>query len=335
MLTTGAHRQGIVLLALLVLAAPGCSPMRNTVPPQAVTPTFFDAPRASRKPIDFTRLRQEPPPVYLLGPRDTLGIFIEGILGKSEDAPPVHFSERSNVPPAIGYPIPIREDGTLSLPYALSETGGLPGVDAKCQVKILRSGMKNREIQSLLPRASDDPAARSQLLASSANVIRIPLRVSPNDPVVTFSPEDIILQNGDILFVESRDSEVFYTGGLLQGHQFPIPRDYDLDVLGAIAMAGGSISASAGGGQTSNNRGGGGGVGSIFPPTRITVVRTVGKHMVPIKINLKTAMTNPAERILIQPNDLILLEYTDFEVVLNVLLSTLNLNLSVNPIVSR
>lgn len=62
------------------------------------------------------RLRQDPPEVYLLGPGDVLGVYIKGILGPDQELPPVHFPEDSNRPPAIGYPVPIREDGTLALP---------------------------------------------------------------------------------------------------------------------------------------------------------------------------------------------------------------------------
>jgi len=76
----------------------------------------MDTPRASREPINFTRLRQEPPPVYLLGPRDILGIYIEGVLGKRDEAPPFYFPTDPDSPPAIGFPMPVREDGTLSLP---------------------------------------------------------------------------------------------------------------------------------------------------------------------------------------------------------------------------
>ena len=56
--------------------------------------------------------------VYMLGPGDTLGIYIEGVLGSRDEPPPVHFPERfqREMPPAIGYPIPIREDGSLPLP---------------------------------------------------------------------------------------------------------------------------------------------------------------------------------------------------------------------------
>ena len=42
---------------------------------------------------------------------------------------------------------------------------------------------------------------------------------------------------GDIVFIETREREVYYTGGVLQGREIPLPRDYDLDVLAAISLA--------------------------------------------------------------------------------------------------
>ena len=76
----------------------------------------------SKELVNLARLRQESPAVYLLGPRDILGIYVEGVLppersGESSP-PPVHFPERElgNLPPSLGYPIPVREDGTISLP---------------------------------------------------------------------------------------------------------------------------------------------------------------------------------------------------------------------------
>ena len=47
----------------------------------------------------------------------------------------------------------------------------------------------------------------------------------------------ILLHDGDIVFIESRETEVFYTGGLLGGNQFALPRDYDIDVVRAICAA--------------------------------------------------------------------------------------------------
>ena len=54
---------------------------------------------------------------YILAAGDTLGIFIEGILGEAESVPPVNVPDSNELPPSIGYPFPIRSDGTMSLPY--------------------------------------------------------------------------------------------------------------------------------------------------------------------------------------------------------------------------
>ena len=68
-------------------------------------------------PLDPARLRQSKPDFYTLDSKDVLAIFVEGVLGNFEDAPPVQLpAPDSDLPPAIGYPVPVREDGTLSLP---------------------------------------------------------------------------------------------------------------------------------------------------------------------------------------------------------------------------
>jgi hypothetical protein len=76
-------------------------------------------------------------------------------------------------------------------------------------------------------------------------------------------------------------------------------------------------------------------VGSIFPPTRVIVIRTLQGKMEVIKLSLKTAVTDPHQRILVQPNDLIMLEYTNFELIMNTMLNNVNLNLSVNQLFSH
>lgn len=413
-------------VAVCILAVTGCSPYRNSVPASCVRPSYFDNPRGNKHPINYIKLRQDPPAVYMLGPRDILGVFIEGVLGRPDDSPPVHFPEQqSSLPPSIGYPMPVREDGTLSLPlippinvsglslaqveheirkaytvdrqilqpdrariivtlmkprsyailvvredsstlgsgnnaiagvmgyaepgrrgqarevnlkayendvlHALVETGGMPGLDAKNEIYIIRGGFKGTAIGDM-QRSLADPAARAQLLASNTNLTRIPLRLGPNDPTPTFTPDDVVLNSGDVVFLESRGSEVYYTGGLLQGRQIPIPRDYDLDVLGAVAMAGGSVASSAGGNPMRNT---GGGVGNLFPPTRVVLVRNVGDQLVTIKVNLRTALTSPQERILVQPNDYVILEYTETELLINILLNNLSLNFSLNQLFNR
>ena len=66
--------------------------------------------------VSFLRLRQDPPEVYKLAGGDILGIYIDNILGGEDALPPVQFRDESGLPPAIGYPVPIREDGTIALP---------------------------------------------------------------------------------------------------------------------------------------------------------------------------------------------------------------------------
>jgi len=439
MLASVPYRQcGAVILLLLPLST-GCTAWRS-VPAYCYPSAIFYAPRSSQEPINFVHLRQDPPPVYLLGPRDVLGVYVEGVLGQSDEPPPVYFQEQANLPPAIGYPIPIREDGTLSLPlvppikvvglslaqaerlirnaytvdqkilqpgrdriivtlikprtyqvlvvredatapalrrgtsegelilgsgkrgmtyavelrayendvlHALSESGGLPGLDAKNEITILRGGYDaaegpNAYLTALLQEPDGSPFTPEGLPfdpnlpgpSQNANTIKIPLRSSPDQPPPKITQDDIILNTGDVVFIESRDAEVFYTGGLLRGGQFPIPRDYDLDILGAIAMAGGSVASAAGGAAGQGSLGGGGrrGVGSIFPPTRAIVVRTVGGRQTSIRVDLKRALIDPQERILIEPNDFILLEYKPMELVLNIILNNVQLNYFLNNI---
>src|SRR5882762_2424257 len=73
--------------------------------------------REGFKTIPLTTLRRSPPDKYVLAAGDTLGIYIEGVLGSAETPPPVNIPESAELPPSIGYPIPIRQDGTISLPY--------------------------------------------------------------------------------------------------------------------------------------------------------------------------------------------------------------------------
>ena len=414
--------KGVATIALLLATLAGC----HSIPARFLNePAFLDGLRSNQEPINFIRLRQDPPPVYLLAPRDVLGIYIERVLGEPEIPPPVHFPENGDLPPAVGFPIPVREDGAVSLPlvpplrvegltlaqaervirdaytvdrqllppgqdrvlvtlikprtyhvlviredsrlgsvnqafygkgelllgsgnrgetyalelaayendvlHALAESGGLPGVDAKNELTILRGAFDDAD--DLNQYASSDfvddngslmsPEVLGEVLTPNPNITKIPLRSGPYSPPVELAQDEIILDTGDIVFIESRDAEVFYTGGLLNGGQFPIPRDYDLDVLGGIAMAGGAISTAAGGFGTVAIGGGGGGVGAIFPPTRLLIVRTVDGRQRTIRVNVKKALRDPSQRLLVQPNDFLLLQYTEIELAMNIIFTQL------------
>lgn len=420
----------VVGIGLLGLAMSGCSSVTLSGVPANRLPRWLQAePRANRQPINLIRLRQDPPAVYLLGPRDILGIFIQGVLGREEEAPPVHFPIDGSTPPALGFPIPIREDGTLALPlidpvkvsgltlaqaeneirneylrkgilipgqdriivtmirkrtyqvvvvredigsqqsvggvslagpskrgsaysidleayendvmHALAATGGLPGLDAKNELLILRGSFADAQARDGLIQEMSQAGpynGSADYVRRNPNVIRIPMRTEPGTPAIQLTEEDIILTTGDVLFIESRDRDVFYTGGVLQGREIPLPRDYDLDVLAAMALAGGSNAAGLGTGTLARSGagiGGGGNLGSssIIPPTQIIVLRKLPNGgSIPIKISLNRALADTSQRILIQPGDYILLQYTPLELAGNVLLSTFTFNYFINKI---
>lgn len=142
-------------------------------------------------------------------------------------------------------------------------------------------------------------------------VIRIPIQLGPGE-TADIRPEDVVLYDGDIVFIESRDTEVFYTAGLLGGGQFTLPRDYDLSILEALSLAqsrGTGGARSVGGVSALNND------VSISPSTAIVLRKLPDGSEIPIKIDLYRARTDLAERIVIQPGDYILLQYTPLEAV--------------------
>jgi hypothetical protein len=199
---------------------------------------------------------------------------------------------------------------------ALTRTGGLPGLDAQNEVVIQRGTFEDfADPQALahcleLPHPADRPGGEG----GPANWVRIPLRLRPGEPP-PFRPEDVVLHSGDIVFIEARDTQVFYTGGLLPSHQFQLPRDYDLDVVQAIAYAGGPWVSGAFG--LSNLSGNVIQPGLGFPsPSLVTVLRrTPGDRQIPIRIDLNRALRDPRERILIQAGDIIILQETPLEAV--------------------
>lgn len=220
--------------------------------------------------------------------------------------------------------------------HALTETGGLPGVDAMDEVIILRSrfedAKRRSELVARIQQGNCDPCAVPPTFTGESGITRIQLRLPPGE-APNLKQEDIILKDGDIVYVASRETDVFYTGGALSGNQIPLPRDYDLDILQAVALAGGPV-----GGGGLNFRAGavGAGIGAFgslqggtIPPSRASIVRQIppnGEFV--IQVNLKKAIRDPSERILIQRGDLIVITYTPLESIANLLLSTFPFNVA-------
>ena len=413
----------IVALAMVSSIFTGCSTI-SSIPVSRVPGEILSAERKDDFiDISMLRLRQDPPEVYLLGPGDVLGIYIKGVLGDEQELPPVHYPEDSNRPPAIGYPVPIREDGTLALPivdpikvegislveatkavrdaytyprqiikeneeqiivtliqqrkirvqvireesggkdgvskrgtghvvdlpayendllHALSETGGMPGTDARNEVMIYR-GMydqgKNADVildELSKTKCQDqcvDPCfCDERPIPDPPYVTRIPLRYSPANPP-TFTKEDIILNEGDIVIIRSRDQETFYTAGMLGGGEHPLPRDKDLDIIGAIAVAGGSLGSTGSGIGAIGMRNGGGGHQQGCQPSEAIVVRELPcGNSISMRVDLNKALQDPSQRIFIKPNDVVILRYTITEEIGNALLNMIQINYFLNSI---
>jgi hypothetical protein len=233
---------------------------------------------------------------------------------------------------------------TLDLPayendvlHALTATGGLPGYDAANEVLVIRGGFEDgAEFDRLVAQLVQcrQPCECPPTIPDPPNVIRIPLRYYPEN-VPQFTEEDIILEEGDVVYVPNRQTDIYYTGGVLGGGQHALPRDYDLDVLEAVSVSGGQISASgtgigrAGGGMGGGMGGGGGAsrMGAGLSATNLIVLRKLPcGGQVPIRVDLNRALIDPSERILVQPGDTLILKYTLCEEIYNAALSIFSVN---------
>ena len=409
------------LAAIMVsLTASGCtsilSPIQS-IPAERVPPQFLAEPQANKTNIDPARLSQPVPKNYLLDENDVLGVFVEGVLGEFDSAPPVQQNPGSDLPPAIGFPIPVRQDGTLSMPLvdpipvrgltiqqaeqmvtrayrggpdpilkegriivtllrkrtyrvfvirqdnsqsaqgqnfqsrgqagiinnrsdessrgvvlqmpayqndvlnALTQTGGLPGLNAKSEIRILRGdrtqiAQRDREVREFYRTNSPDqfPYGVIPTVPDETNTIKIETRLRPGQ-IPSFQPEDIILRDGDILFIDSRDTEVYYTGGLLGGGERLLPRDYDLDVLAAVSLAGVSVGTQQGGIAGNGN--------TRVPPTELIVLRRLpASRQIAIRVDLNEAINDPRSRLLVVPGDTLILRFKPQEEIANFAIST-------------
>ncbi len=400
----------------------GCAalsnPVANGVPVRLLPPELLGESRKGLLTTSLSSLRQAAPEAYQLAAGDVLGVWIEGILGEKGQAPPLHIPESGNLPPALGYPVPVRDDGTISLPFisplrvqgmtvteaqeavrtaytvtnqiivagrerifvtlnrprtyhvlvirqdvaslttpgssgtqgtlgyqpgasttgfvvsaggggraarrssgftlelpayqndllnALARTGGVPGTDVADEIVIERGGFAPDMDKEALKKAVESGTPGVQK-------IRIPLRYRPGDQP-RIRPEDIILRSGDIVYVEAREQDVFYTAGLLPATERPLPHDTDLDVIEAIAQVGGAIDS--GGLSTLNVTGTllTNGIGNPSPSLASIVRKTAGQQQLVILVDLNKALIDPTERILIQPGDLIVLQQTPQEAI--------------------
>lgn len=236
---------------------------------------------------------------------------------------------------AISLELPMYKNDILE---ALSRSGGMPGLNAKNELIILRktgtSGFDSgdgdylpKDHEAFTKSVSDRYNETGSLdsFGPDMGIIRIPLRVLPNEEPPRLTSDDVTLRDGDVIYIQSREAEVYYTGGMLKGGVHAIPRDYDLDVLAAIATAGGGVGAGISGGDSST----GGRSNFLLAPSRILIIRNQDGRQVAIALKKNDALRDPSSRIFIEPNDVILVEYTNFETLFNIVFSTIRVN--INP----
>lgn len=197
------------------------------------------------------------------------------------------------------------EPGHNDLLQALTQTGGPPGVDAKNEV--------------VIRRGKYDPADPAK------GYVRIPLRARTDQPL-TFGESDITLEDGDTVHIEARDTEVYYTAGLLGAAQIPLPRDYDLRVIEAITqvrgpLINGSFNQNAFVASAVNT-----GIGNPNA-SLVTVIRHLpNQQQIRIRVDLNEAFRDMRENILIQPGDIIVLQERPGESLARYFTQTFRLN---------
>ncbi len=383
------------LLAACALMSSGCAsfsnPVADGIPARRIPVEYLAKSKAELRTIPLTTLGQPQPDNYRFGPGDVLGVFIEGVLDDKNLPFPVQFrsNEQGNLPPAIGYPIPVREDGTLPLPsikplqvagktqletedavreaYTITNKILLPGKE-----RIFISLIKKREsrvlvfrqetpqvtltagVQSNARRGTSEqvslPAYENDVMHALARTgglpgldsvneivierklkeagtkrIRIPLRIREGEEI-PFTTKDVLLETGDVVFIEARDTELYYVAGLTIPKQFTLPRDNDLRVSEAIAIAGGPL---VNGGVNQNNLSGSviaNGIGSPSP-SQVTVLRkTKNNGLIKILVSLNRGLNDPREDIIVMTGDRLVLQETPGESLTRYLSSTIRFN---------
>jgi protein involved in polysaccharide export with SLBB domain len=206
-------------------------------------------------------------------------------------------------------PVPIAKRNTgqvVELPAyqndvlnALARSGGLPELDAFNEVIIYRDGMFNPAVK---PGKNGDPPPYR-----IADCVRIPLRLPCGVPL-PFGRDDILLRPGDVVFLEARDEQVFFTAGLLPPGKHVLPRDHDLDVLQAITQVRGPLYNGAFGGSNLAGNLVQPGLGNPSPSLLLVLRQVPGRGQVPIAVDLREAMRHPEERLVLAPGDVLVLQ---------------------------
>ena len=225
---------------------------------------------------------------------------------------------------------PYLEPKEASVLTALMRTGGLPGIDAKNELWVMK-GISKDEIDSVgIPNLQKLEGLSPMMIPkSTSKMVRIPLMQQLGEEF-PFTQEDVVLGDGDVVFLPRRDGDHFMTGGMLPSGRYPLPRDRDLDILEAIAISTGPQFGPGAGTRPPNFAGGGKGV---FPPTDVVIIRRLAADkQIKIHVDLKKCLEDPSERIRIARGDLVLLKFKKKEMAGNIAMNLFNLNFTISRV---
>ncbi len=208
--------------ALFVGCAAVTNPVANGLPVRLLPDELKAETREGFEQIPLTLLRQSPPDAYLLEAGDTLGVYIEGVIGSAETPPPVNIPESAELPPSIGYPFPVRADGTVSLPYVGAvHVAGLAVEDAE-----------KRVIDAYLEREILRPEDQ-RILVTLMRPRTVRVLVVREDS----QQQQISLRNDSLLGLGTTETTI--GGGRRSVGQILELPAYENDVLNALARTGG------------------------------------------------------------------------------------------------
>ena len=122
-LFSSSFRLALLLCCLLLT---GCAALTNPVADgvraRRLPPELVEPPKDPEEAVPLSLLGQPPPDPYRLAPGDVLGVWIESVLGDRNVPPPIHVApqvmprDQRKLTPALGYPVPVEDDGTVHLP---------------------------------------------------------------------------------------------------------------------------------------------------------------------------------------------------------------------------
>jgi protein involved in polysaccharide export with SLBB domain len=406
------------LRTLLVVGAAlggGCAaltnPVADGVPVRRLPAEVLGRPRADLKPVPDTLLRRKELEEYRLDKGDVLAVVASEVFGDERVQSPIKLADQFSNYSSLGFPIPVQEDGTISLPIAKVKpipvkgmtvqevqdlirkiiTGEYKGKGLGYDIELVKPEFARVSVQLMQPRKykvmviREDAAqvpyystggaligakkkngftiylehGRNDLLNAlnltggppgddamdevviqrgqydqndpAKGIIRIPLKKYVDQPLA-IGEQDIILHDGDIVKILGRDTDVYYTGGVIGSRQWPLPRDYDLDILQAVAIAGAPI---VNGGFTQNAfvaQSVATGLGTPSPSLASVLRILPNGQQINIRVDLDRALRDPRERIRILPRDTIILQELPGSAVVRYLSQTIRVNTVVDSI---